>query len=795
MQDKIFNKWLPLFILIQPLFDVITSFMTTAGFNLTIGIIVKMFILLLMGIYLVFVDKYKRKYNFIFIGILLFLCIGNVVFNFDILKGHFSEYAGYLMKYIYFVLVLFYFIKWYKNGNYIELHKFKLPFIIIALSFIISWITGTAFSTYLGNSDKWGNSGWFFSGNEIGALLSIIFPIALYNSLHNSNCHKWENILTIIIGTSLLALGTKVGFLGYFGTIICYILYRLLIIKKIKLDKKFVFGLLCLLIPLVFWNNIPAIHNTSIRYEHLDIDNEELTEEERNEKMDYLIYSGRSQYILEIISFRKNINVGERFFGKVFERDKNNIYITEQDPFDIYFMFGLFGFLIIFSLIIYVIVSSLIYILKDIKNKFFDIELVMTFISIVLALGVAFMSGHTLLAPSVSTLMILIMVNFYVRSRVKMNDDKKSILIGSVHMEIGGIERTLISLLKKIDYDKYNVDLMLLKPEGEFYNEIPKEVNIITPYDSNFLKKIVLSNNKFCKIIKHLLFNYYTGWLFAINKHYDTAISYSGYYSFVDMYVGYSYANKKLIWVHSDISYYYTHNLKYRRKFDRMKRKYDYFNSIVFVSEGIMDSFNKLFPKYKRKTTFMWNLLSISNVGNKEKVKKLSGAFKIISVGRIVEDKNFKIILDICKILINKRIKCKFYIIGLGQLYDELKIEIKKNKLENYIFLLGVSNNVSDYLQQADLYLATSKCEGLSMVVLESLMCGLPVVATDVSGHRDIYKYIAPRGSMILAKNNAKALATTIIKVYSSKKNKKVDFNVDEYNNNVMKKFYKIIGD
>ena len=794
MQNKFFNKWLPTFILIQPVFDVITSFMTANGINVTVGILVKMLILLFAGIYLIFIDKYKRKYNFIYLGLITILCLGNVYVNFDILKTHFSEYAGYLMKYVYFTVLLFYFLKWYKNGNYIKLYELKLSFFIIALVFLLSWITSTAFDTYLPDSGKYGISGWFFSGNEIGALLSIIFPIVLYNGLYNEKCHKWENILTIIIGVSLLSLGTKVGLLGYFITIIGYVIYRLIAMIKIKLDKKFMFVLLCLIVPLIFWNKIPAVYNTSLRYESLDIDNEEITEEEREERINFLIYSGRNGYIAKMVQMRKDISASERMFGKFYEREDKTLFITEQDPFDIYFSFGIFGTIILFVPLLYLLFSSLKIYFKKIKIRFFDIESIMCFISIVIALGVSTMSGHTLLAPSVSAFMILIIISFYKRCSENLNkEDKKQMLIGSVHMEVGGIERTLISLLKRIDYSKFNVDLMLLKPEGQFYKEIPKDVNVITPYDSSFLRKIVLSDNKFCKIIKHLLFNYYTGWLFVNNKKYDTAISYSGYYPFVDAYVGYSYAKKKIIWVHSDISYYYTHNIKYRRKFDRTKSKYDYFNNIVFVSEGIMDNFNKLFPKYKKKTTFMWNLLSVSNVDNKEKVKKLSGVFKIISVGRIVEDKNFEIILDICKILINKQIKCKFYIIGLGQLYDKLKIEIKKNKLENYIFLLGVSNNVSDYLQQADLYLATSKSEGLSMVVLESLMCGLPVVATDVSGHRDIYKYIAPRGSMILAKNSAEALASTIIKVYSNKKKKKVGFNVDEYNNKVMKKFYKII--
>ena len=361
MQNKIFNKWLPIFILIQPVFDVITSFMTANGINVTVGILVKMLILLFAGIYLVFIDKYKRKYNFIYLGLIVVLCLGNVYFNLDILKTHFSEYAGYLMKYVYFTVLLFYFLKWYKNGNYIKLHELKLPFFIIALVFLLSWISNTAFDTYLPDSGKYGTSGWFFSGNEIGALLSIIFPIVLYNGLHNEKCHKWENILTIIIGIALLTLGTKVGLLGYFITIVGYIIYRLIAMIKIKLDKKFVFVLLCLIVPLIFWNKIPAVYNTSIRYESLDIGSEEITEEEREERINFLIYSGRNGYIAKMVQMRKDISIFERLFGKFYEREDKTLFITEQDPFDIYFLFGMLGIIVLFVPLLYILFSYIYY--------------------------------------------------------------------------------------------------------------------------------------------------------------------------------------------------------------------------------------------------------------------------------------------------------------------------------------------------------------------------------------------------------------------------------------------------
>lgn len=794
MQNKLFNKWLPIFILIQPLFDVITSFMTSIGINVTVGIIVKMLILFLMGIYLVFIDKYKRKYNFIYLGIIIIFCLGNVYFNIDILKSHFSEYAGYLMKYVYFTVTIFYFIKWYKNGNYIKLNELRLPFIIISITFILSWITGTAFDTYLPDSGKYGSSGWFFSGNEIGALLSIIFPIVLYNSLHNPNSHKWEIILTVIIGIALLSLGTKVGLLGYFITIVGYLIYRLIAIIKIKLDKKFVFVLACLIIPMLFWSHIPAVYNTSIRYDSLEIDSEEITEEERAERINFLIYSGRNGYIARMVMLRKDISVGERIFGKFYEREDKTLFITEQDPFDIYFLFGILGTIIMFIPLLYVIFSSLKTWFKEIKTRFFDIESAMCLLSIVLALGVATMSGHTLLAPSVSTFMIIILIAFYIKCHQPFEEEnKEKMLIGSVHMEVGGIEKTLINLLKKINYKKYDVDLMLLKPEGKFLNELPENINIITPYDSQITRKMVLSNNVICKMLKHLMFNYYTASWFTTNKKYNVAISYSGYYPFVDNYIGYSEAEKKLIWVHTDVEYNYNHFEKYKKKFDRTKYKYERFDTIVGVSEGVKKSFDKILPEYKDKTTFLWNIIDFKNQDETTDIK-LEGKFKIVSIGRLCTQKRFDKIIDAAKQLPED---IKIYIIGNGELYSALDLLIKTNQLNEKVILLGEQLNIRSILKQADLFLSTSDFEGLPTVLLESLLCGIPIVATDVCGNSDIFKYIAPKGSMILCKNNVSSIVKIINKVCNNSKtvNKKFKFDLNSYNLKNMEKFYKLIGE
>ena len=55
----------------------------------------------------------------------------------------------------------------------------------------------------------------------------------------------------------------------------------------------------------------------------------------------------------------------------------------------------------------------------------------------------------------------------------------KNILFVMPSLGSGGAEKSLVNLLSLLDYEKYNVDLLLLKPEGLFLGQIPQEVNVL----------------------------------------------------------------------------------------------------------------------------------------------------------------------------------------------------------------------------------------------------------------------------------------------------------------------------
>ena len=113
------------------------------------------------------------------------------------------------------------------------------------------------------------------------------------------------------------------------------------------------------------------------------------------------------------------------------------------------------------------------------------------------------------------------------------------------------------------------------------------------------------------------------------------------------------------------------------------------------------------------------------------KIKK-NKKINVISVCRLVNQKNIIEIVEIAKILPN----INFLILGDGDLYEEIKNIISSRNIRN-VFLKGRKKNVFKYLYSADIYLSTSLYEGLPLSIIESMSIGLPIIASNVIGNKD----------------------------------------------------------
>ncbi len=113
---------------------------------------------------------------------------------------------------------------------------------------------------------------------------------------------------------------------------------------------------------------------------------------------------------------------------------------------------------------------------------------------------------------------------------------------------------------------------------------------------------------------------------------------------------------------------------------------------------------------------------------------------KIITFSRFDFSKNTFLILDILQELRKRNKIDKFEIVILGSGEDE-KIFIQKLaelKLSSYVKLLGSVENPAEHLVDAFCYISTSRWEGLPLGILEAMAHGIPAVATNVTGNKDL---------------------------------------------------------
>ena len=122
----------------------------------------------------------------------------------------------------------------------------------------------------------------------------------------------------------------------------------------------------------------------------------------------------------------------------------------------------------------------------------------------------------------------------------------------------------------------------------------------------------------------------------------------------------------------------------------------------------------------------------------------------------------------------------RLYLIGSGEDFDKISQLVKKYNLEEKVFLLGKIANPFPYLAQMDLYVGMSRYEGEGMAFIEAYALGLPVI---------IPKHLEKTQEVV---KGTKDVARSLEKF---EKVRKVSKSLNNYNKDILDKFYKIIGE
>lgn len=153
----------------------------------------------------------------------------------------------------------------------------------------------------------------------------------------------------------------------------------------------------------------------------------------------------------------------------------------------------------------------------------------------------------------------------------------------------------------------------------------------------------------------------------------------------------------------------------------------------ISLSDEIQESVIRRYRLEKKHTPIIYNGIDLNKCIMKTSYESQM-PFTIINIGRLTKQKNQLLILDVVEKLLDSCDDIVVKIYGSGELQEMLEQEIVKRKLEKRVILCGLTNDVYTALNHSDIFLFTSKYEGMPMTLIEAMTTGLPIVSTNVGG-------------------------------------------------------------
>ncbi|WP_233701984.1 glycosyltransferase [Kaistella palustris] len=313
-------------------------------------------------------------------------------------------------------------------------------------------------------------------------------------------------------------------------------------------------------------------------------------------------------------------------------------------------------------------------------------------------------------------------------------DAKIKILFRHRSMEMGGVEKVLLSLLHNLDREKFEITVCLTLNQGELRNEFPGHVRKVylakgkedfsknkfiqkfqllqrTIQLEKFRKKPEITDEKFLK------------------ENYDIEIAMT-YNDFASVLNSTNKNSKKIGWFHSEI------NLpKLQPLVPAILAHFPKFDHMIYCSEKIQTIMHENYPNLEYpKESVIINAIPVEEIKTKA-VEKISGFPKspvFVSVGRLHSRKGYHKLMEAHAQLLKDGFRHSVVIIGNGEELPNLLAQQKKLGVEKTFIFEGNKMNPYPYIKNADFFIMPSESEAWPLVLAESLILQKPIIATRV---------------------------------------------------------------
>lgn len=319
----------------------------------------------------------------------------------------------------------------------------------------------------------------------------------------------------------------------------------------------------------------------------------------------------------------------------------------------------------------------------------------------------------------------------------------KRLLFINEHLYAGGVERSLVDVLRHFDYNKFQVDLLILEGKGDYINEIPSRVNLIKrnidsaygPLMSALIKNVKTRNwfgikYRFALIamrtFDHKVHKYLIK-ILGVNKSYDAAIAYRIGPSADIIAYGVNTHQKICWWHHGAICD--------DHPTQSWLEVWQHFDKLVAVSNGVKAILANLSDSLSSKLEVVPNMVDVEQIctlgASGANPYSDDGALKFVTVGRIVIEKHIENVVEAAvRLRSDGRLNFKWYVVGDGELYDDIAKRIREANIEEQVILCGRMPNPYPYIKYADMMVHTSHIESQGLVIQEAMALGTPCVVT-----------------------------------------------------------------
>ena len=319
---------------------------------------------------------------------------------------------------------------------------------------------------------------------------------------------------------------------------------------------------------------------------------------------------------------------------------------------------------------------------------------------------------------------------------------KKKILIRIGSLRHGGAEKVLATFLKNLPKDKYEIDLLLNLYSGKYLSEIPSWVNVIYLNKGEMITTNRLQDipRKAFRVLYQWIMKRFPKLLYKYilkEKKYD--IEFAGIHGFRDEILQSPIkTSKKVMWIHNDLRKTQFHNYT-----DEEIRKFFGYDKILVISKHIQKDFENLAKNDDERSRIVriYNPLDTEEVLRKSQsltLEKQTSVPTFLSVGTIFPQKGFDRLLKVHRKLLDEGFPHNIIIIGDGYDFQNIKKLRDELGVQETTEMLGFTDNPYPYFRDADFYVLSSRYEGFPTVLFEAITLKKNIIATDVSGVREM---------------------------------------------------------